>query len=100
VDAAAAYGVDVVLGTTSSRPTSRWLEASMALGAEGVIIVNSMLTEADQARIVEQHLPVVLIVNCSLTVTTMPFNAVCSCRLARAAFYYDITGLLSCGRLS
>lgn len=61
VDAGAEFGIDVVLGTTGSRPISRWLEESVALEAEGVIIVISMLTEADQARIVDQQIPVVLI---------------------------------------
>ena len=85
VDAAAAYGVDVVLGTTSSRPISRWLEESVELGAEGVIIVISMLTEADQARIVEQHLPVVLIDPLQAPVESIPSIGVTNWNGAREA---------------
>ncbi|MEV0406866.1 LacI family DNA-binding transcriptional regulator [Actinoallomurus sp. NPDC050550] len=61
VEAAAEIGVDVVLGTTGRRSISQWLEECVALGAEGLIIVISMLTEQDQRRIVERKLPVVLI---------------------------------------
>ena len=85
VDAAAAYGVNVVLGTTSSRPISRWLEESVELGAEGVIIVISMLTEADQARIVEQHLPVVLIDPLQAPVEPIPSIGVTNWNGAREA---------------
>ncbi|WP_405720276.1 LacI family DNA-binding transcriptional regulator [Streptomyces sp. NBC_01537] len=61
VEAAGELGIDVVTGTTSRRPISRWLEDCVALGAAGLIIVISMLSEEDQRRIVEQRLPVVLI---------------------------------------
>jgi DNA-binding LacI/PurR family transcriptional regulator len=61
VDAAGLAGVNVVTGTTSSRSISQWLEECLALGALGLIIVISMLTEEDQRRIVEQRLPVVLV---------------------------------------
>jgi LacI family transcriptional regulator/LacI family xylobiose transport system transcriptional regulator len=61
VDAAGALGIDVVTGTTSRRSISQWLRECTALGAAGLIIVISMVTEEDQRRIVEQHLPVVLI---------------------------------------
>jgi LacI family transcriptional regulator/LacI family xylobiose transport system transcriptional regulator len=61
VDAAGELGINVVTGTTSRRPISRWLEECVALGAAGLIIVISMLAEDDQRRIVEQRLPVVLI---------------------------------------
>ena len=61
VDAAGLVGVDVVTGTTSMRPISRWLRECTDLGALGLIVVISMLTEEDQRHIVEQKLPVVLI---------------------------------------
>ncbi|MCO6008073.1 LacI family DNA-binding transcriptional regulator [Actinoallomurus purpureus] len=61
VDAAGELGVDVVTGTTSRRSISQWLEECVALGAAGLIIVISMLTEEDQRRIIERRLPVVLI---------------------------------------
>ena len=61
VDAAGALGIDVVTGTTSRRSISGWLEQCVALGAAGIVIVISMLSEEDQRRIVEQRLPVVLI---------------------------------------
>ena len=85
VDAAAAYEVDVVLGTTSSRPISRWLEECVKIGAEGVIIVISMLTEADQARVVEQHLPVVLIDPLQAPVESIPSIGVTNWNGAREA---------------
>ncbi|MCX4760261.1 LacI family DNA-binding transcriptional regulator [Streptomyces sp. NBC_01275] len=61
VDAAGELGINVVTGTTSRRPISRWLEECVALDAAGLIIVISMLSEDDQRRIVEQRLPVVLV---------------------------------------
>lgn len=61
VDAADELGIDVVTGTTAHRSISQWLQECVALGAAGVIIVISMLSEDDQRRIVEQRLPVVLI---------------------------------------
>ena len=61
VDAAGLVGVDVVTGTTSMRPISHWLRECTELGALGLIVVISMLTEEDQRHIVEQKLPVVLI---------------------------------------
>lgn len=61
VDAAGLVGVDVVTGTTSIRPVSHWLKECVSLGALGLILVISMLTEEDQRHIVEQRLPVVLV---------------------------------------
>lgn len=61
VEAGGELGVDVVTGTTSRRSISQWLEECVALGAAGLIIVISMLSDDDQRRIVEQHLPVVLV---------------------------------------
>ena len=85
VDAGAEFGVDVVLGTTGARPISVWLEDSVALDAEGVIIVISMLTESDQARIVEQHLPVVLIDPLHAPVRPIPSIGVTNWNGAREA---------------
>ena len=61
VEASAEADVDVVLGTTGRRSISQWLEECLETDAVGLIIVISMLTEQDQRRIVDQHLPVVLI---------------------------------------
>ena len=61
VDAAGLVGIDVVTGTTSVRPIAHWLKECTALGALGLIVVISMLTEEDQRHIVEQKLPVVLV---------------------------------------
>jgi DNA-binding LacI/PurR family transcriptional regulator len=85
VDAGAQSGVDVTLGTTGSRSISRWLQESVALGAEGVIIVISMLTEADQARIVDQHLPVVLVDPLHAPVRAIPSIGVTNWNGAREA---------------
>jgi DNA-binding LacI/PurR family transcriptional regulator len=85
VDAGAEFGVDVVLGTTGFRPIALWLEESVALNARGVIIVISMLTEADQARIVDQHLPVVLIDPLHAPVQPIPSIGVTNWNGAREA---------------
>ena len=61
VDAAGLVGVNVVTGTTNARPFAHWLKECVALGALGLIVVISMLTEEDQRYIVEQKLPVVLV---------------------------------------
>ncbi|WP_194912521.1 LacI family DNA-binding transcriptional regulator [Catenulispora rubra] len=61
VEAAGALGVDVVTGTIGARPISTWLQRCVSLRALGLIFVISMLTEDDQQRIVDQHLPVVLV---------------------------------------
>jgi DNA-binding LacI/PurR family transcriptional regulator len=88
VDAAAEFEVNVVLGTTGSRSILRWLEECVAMGAEGVIIVISMLTEADQLRIVEQHLPVVLIDPLHAPVQNIPSIGVTNWNGAREAVQY------------
>jgi DNA-binding LacI/PurR family transcriptional regulator len=85
VDAGAEFQVDVVLGTTGSRSVSSWLEESVALGAEGLIIVISMLTETEQARIVDQHLPVVLIDPLHAPVKPIPSIGVTNWNGAREA---------------
>jgi DNA-binding LacI/PurR family transcriptional regulator len=43
------------------RPISHWLRECVNVGALGLIVVISMLTEEDQRHIVEQKLPVVLV---------------------------------------
>jgi LacI family transcriptional regulator/LacI family xylobiose transport system transcriptional regulator len=61
VTGAAEAGVHPVIGMTNRQPIARWLDECSALGAAGMILVISMLAEADQRRIVEQHIPVVLV---------------------------------------
>jgi DNA-binding LacI/PurR family transcriptional regulator len=61
VDAAGLVGLDVVTGTTGMRPISHWLRECTDLGALGLVVVISMLTEEDQRHIIEHKLPVVLI---------------------------------------
>ena len=61
VDAAELVGLDVITGTTGTRSISSWLKQCVALGALGLIVVISMLTEEDQRIIAEQKLPVVLV---------------------------------------
>jgi len=61
VDSAVDLGVDTIIGTTSRRSIVQWLDECEALGAVGLVIVISMLTEEDQRRIVARQLPVVLI---------------------------------------
>ena len=61
VDAAGLIGMEVVTGTTSMRPISHWLRECVNVGALGLIVVISMLTEEDQRHIVEHELPVVLV---------------------------------------
>jgi DNA-binding LacI/PurR family transcriptional regulator len=61
VDAAGLVGVHVVTGTTAVRPISHWLRECVDLGALGLIVVISMLTEEDQRHIIDHKLPVVLV---------------------------------------
>lgn len=61
VEAAGLIGVDVITGTTSARPIAHWLRECMDLGALGLIVVISMLTDEDQQHIIQDKLPVVLI---------------------------------------
>ncbi|MBT2225044.1 LacI family DNA-binding transcriptional regulator [Nonomuraea sp. NEAU-A123] len=61
VESAADMGVNTIVGTTSGRSIAQWLEECLELGALGLVIVISMLTEQDQRRILGQHVPVVLI---------------------------------------
>jgi LacI family transcriptional regulator/LacI family xylobiose transport system transcriptional regulator len=61
VESAADMGVHTTVGTTSRRSIGQWLEECPKLGALGVVVVISTLTEQDQRRVVDQQLPVVLI---------------------------------------
>jgi LacI family transcriptional regulator/LacI family xylobiose transport system transcriptional regulator len=88
VDAAGELGINVVTGTTSRRPISRWLEECVALGAAGLIIVISMLAEEDQRRIVEQRLPVVLIDPLSAPSLDIPSIGVTNWNGARDAMHH------------
>jgi DNA-binding LacI/PurR family transcriptional regulator len=85
VDAAGELGIDVVTGTTNRRSISGWLEECVALGAAGIVIVISMLSEEDQRRIVEQRLPVVLIDPLSAPTEDIPSIGVTNWSGAREA---------------
>lgn len=61
VNGAAEAGAHPIIGMTNRQPIARWLDECEALGAAGMILVISMLAEPDQRRIVEQHIPVVLV---------------------------------------
>ena len=88
VDAAGELGVDVVTGTTGRRSISQWLEECVALGAAGLVIVISMLTEEDQRRIVERRLPVVLVDPLSAPALDIPSIGVTNWGGARDAVQY------------
>ncbi|MEY9961999.1 DNA-binding LacI/PurR family transcriptional regulator [Streptacidiphilus sp. MAP12-16] len=93
VDAAGELGIHVVTGTTSRRSISQWIEECVALGAAGLIIVISMLTEEDQRRIVEQRLPVVLVDPLSAPTLDIPSIGVTNWSGAKDA----VEHLLECG---
>ena len=88
VDAADLIGVDVVTGTTGIRPISHWLQECVDLGALGLIVVISMLTEEDQRHIVEQRLPVVLIDPLSTPTLDIPCIGVTNWSGAKEAVQY------------
>ncbi|WP_406472249.1 LacI family DNA-binding transcriptional regulator [Streptomyces sp. NBC_01615] len=88
VDAAGELGISVVTGTTSRRSISQWLEECVALGAAGLIIVISMLTEEDQRRIIEQRLPVVLVDPLSAPILDIPSIGVTNWNGARDAMQH------------
>ncbi|MER5753874.1 LacI family DNA-binding transcriptional regulator [Streptomyces sp. NPDC002088] len=85
VDAAGELGVNVVTGTTNRRSIAQWLEECVALGAAGLVIVISMLSEDDQRRVVEQRLPVVLVDPLSAPSTDIPSIGVTNWSGAREA---------------
>jgi len=72
VNGAAEVGALATIGMTSRQPISRWLDECEALGAVGMILVISMLAERDQQRIVEQHIPVLLVDPLSEPVSEIP----------------------------
>jgi DNA-binding LacI/PurR family transcriptional regulator len=88
VDAAGELGVHVVTGTTSRRSVSQWFQECVALGAAGLIIVISMLSEDDQRRIIEQGLPVVLVDPLSAPSADIPSIGVTNWSGARDAVQY------------
>lgn len=61
VNGATEVDAHAVIGVTSRQSIAHWLDECEALGALGMILVISMLAENDQRRIVEQHIPVVLV---------------------------------------
>ena len=90
VDAAGELGIDVVTGTTGRRSIAQWLEECVALGAAGLVIVISMLSEDDQRRIVEQKLPVVLVDPLSAPTSDIPSIGVTNWSGAREAVQHLI----------
>lgn len=61
VEAGLAEDLETVLATTERRPIAHWLEACQAPGALGLVLVISMMSDRDQARVRDQHSPVVLL---------------------------------------
>jgi DNA-binding LacI/PurR family transcriptional regulator len=61
VEAAASAQVDAVIGTTMHRSVSQWLDACDEADVLGMILIISTMTERDQARVLDKHVPVVLI---------------------------------------
>jgi len=85
VDAVSAAGVECVTGTTSTRPVGAWLDAAERSGALGVILVISMLTDADQRRVMSGGVPVVLLDPLNEPDSRIPSVGVTNWRGARAA---------------
>ncbi|HTJ32693.1 MAG TPA: substrate-binding domain-containing protein [Dactylosporangium sp.] len=85
VNGAAEAGVHATIGMTNRQPIARWLDDCEALGALGMILVISMLAERDQQRIVEQHIPVVLVDPLSEPVIEIPSVGVTNWRGGRGA---------------
>jgi DNA-binding LacI/PurR family transcriptional regulator len=72
VNGAAGAGVHSVVGMTNRQSIACWLDECATAGFAGMILVISMLAEADQRRIVDQHIPVVLIDPLSEPVREIP----------------------------
>ncbi|BCY09638.1 substrate-binding domain-containing protein [Actinoplanes sp. L3-i22] len=85
VTGAAEAGAHAVIGMTNRQPISRWLDECEAMGAAGMILVISMLAEQDQQRIVEQHIPVVLVDPLSEPVIEIPSIGVTNWKGGRTA---------------
>ena len=91
VNAASDRNAHAVIGTTSARPVSAWLNHAEDVEALGLILVISMLTPADQARIVEKGIPVVLIDPLSRPSLEIPSVGVTDAAGARDAVRYLLT---------
>lgn len=61
VDAAGTSGLDVVVGTTLHRSIPQWLDACAEPDVLGMILIISRMIERDQQRVLNKHVPVVLI---------------------------------------
>jgi DNA-binding LacI/PurR family transcriptional regulator len=61
VDSALASGIEPTIGTTEHRAISHWLEACESAGSLGLVLVISMMSDLDQQRVRDQHVPVVLL---------------------------------------
>jgi DNA-binding LacI/PurR family transcriptional regulator len=93
VTSAAEAGAHPIIGMTNRQPIARWLDECDALGATGMILVISMLAESDQQRIVDQHIPVVLVDPLSEPVIEIPSIGVTNWKGGRTA----VEHLLSLG---
>jgi len=85
VNGAAEAGVHPIIGMTNRQPIARWLDECAALDAAGMILVISMLAEPDQRRIVDQHIPVVLVDPLSEPVIEIPSIGVTNWKGGRTA---------------
>ncbi|MBG0560791.1 substrate-binding domain-containing protein [Actinoplanes aureus] len=85
VTGAAEAGTQATIGMTNRQPIAKWLDECEALGAAGMILVISMLAEQDQQRIVEQHIPVVLVDPLSEPAIEIPSIGVTNWRGGRTA---------------
>ncbi|MEU4425561.1 substrate-binding domain-containing protein [Actinoplanes sp. NPDC024001] len=85
VTGAAEAGAHPILGMTNRQSISRWLDECETLDAAGMILVISMLAEQDQQRIVEQHIPVVLVDPLSEPVIEIPSIGVTNWKGGRTA---------------
>lgn len=61
VDACLAADLEAVVGTIARRSIARWLDVSTEPGAVGMVLVISMMSDADQQRVRDLHVPLVLI---------------------------------------
>ena len=82
---AAEVNAQAVIGMTNRQSISHWIDECAALDAAGMILVISMLAEHDKQRIVEQHIPVVLVDPLSEPVSEIPSIGVTNWKGGRAA---------------
>jgi len=85
VTGAAEADAQAVIGMANRQSIARWLDDCDALGALGMILVISMLAERDQQRIVNQHIPVVLVDPLSEPVIEIPSIGVTNWKGGRTA---------------